>query len=91
MATPDTDQIPLSDQPIEKPQPDEEAPGQAATGSGSPVDASGGSASGTGFETMLGRIVVERGLVSPHELEDARRRKELDPGGSLVSTLVRAQ
>lgn len=91
MATPDTDQIPLSDQPLEQPQPDEEAPEQAATGSGSPVDASGGSASGTGFETMLGRLVVERGLVSPHELEDARRRKELDPGGSLVSTLVRAQ
>ena len=91
MAVPNTDLILLSDQPEEQPQPDDQAPEKGPAASGSPVDASGGSSSGTGFETMLGRLVVERGLVSHNELEDARRRKELDPGGSLVSTLVRAQ
>lgn len=49
-----------------------------------------GSRAGGGFETMLGRVVVERGLVSESELEDARNRRELDPGGSLADVLLGA-
>ena len=50
----------------------------------------GGSRAGSGFETMLGRVVVERGLVSDAELQDARNRHELDPGGSLADMLLGA-
>ncbi|MFM1831913.1 MAG: Serine/threonine-protein kinase PknB [Planctomycetota bacterium] len=39
---------------------------------------------------MLGRVVVERGLVSDAELQDARNRHELDPGGSLADMLLGA-
>ena len=40
---------------------------------------------------MLGRLVVDRGLVSDKELEEARQRRELDPSGSLAETLVRSK
>lgn len=40
---------------------------------------------------MIGRLVVERGLVSAEELKDARARRELDAGGNLVDSLVRAK
>jgi serine/threonine protein kinase len=52
--------------------------------------ADGGSRAGSGFETMLGRVVVERGLVSEAELLEARNRRELDPGGSLADVLLGA-
>ena len=54
-------------------------------------ESAGESGSGTGFETMIGRLVVERGLVSAEELKDARARRELDAGGNLVDSLVRAK
>ncbi len=47
-----------------------------------------GSRAGSGFETMLGRVVVERGLVSEAELQEARNRRELDPDGSLADMLL---
>ena len=47
-----------------------------------------GSRAGSGFETMLGRVVVERGLVSEAELQEAHNRRELDPGGSLADVLL---
>ena len=58
---------------------------------GAPEDTSTGSTAGSGFETMLGRLVVDRGLVSDKELEEARQRRELDPSGSLAETLVRSK
>ncbi len=53
---------------------------------GSPSES--GSRAGSGFETMLGRVVVERGLVSEAELQEARNRRELDPEGSLADMLL---
>ena len=58
---------------------------------GGPEDTSSGSTAGSGFETMLGRLVIDRGLVSDKELEEARQRRELDPSGSLAETLVRSK
>lgn len=37
---------------------------------------------------MMGRVVVERGLVSASELEKAQSRQELDPGASLADALL---
>ena len=50
----------------------------------------GGSRAGGGFDTMLGRLVVDRGLVSDSELQQAINRRDLDPGGSLADMLLDA-
>ena len=47
-----------------------------------------GSKAGAGYDTMMGRVVVERGLVSASELEKAQSRQELDPGASLADALL---
>lgn len=39
---------------------------------------------------MLGRVVVERGLVSDAELQQAMNRLDVDPGGSLTAQLLNA-
>lgn len=50
--------------------------------------AEGGSRAGGGFDTMLGRLVVDRGLVSDAELQTAINRRDVDPGGSLADVLL---
>ena len=37
---------------------------------------------------MLGRMVIDRGLVSDSELQKAINRRDLDPGGSLADVLL---
>jgi serine/threonine protein kinase len=74
---------PLSNQPLE--------PTNDASPSDQPSNPSAESGAGTGYETLLGRLVVERGLVSPAELDDARARTELDAAGNLVDALVHGQ
>ena len=39
---------------------------------------------------MLGRMVIDRGLVSDSELQQAINRRDLDPGGSLADVLLDA-
>ena len=76
----------MSDQPAsssDTPNP----PGSDATQSGG---GDGGSRAGAGFETLLGRVVVERGLVSSEELEHVRIDREADPEGSLADALLRS-
>jgi eukaryotic-like serine/threonine-protein kinase len=78
--------IDVSDQPAsssDTPNP----PGSDATQSGG---GDGGSRAGAGFETLLGRVVVERGLVSSDELEHVRIDREADPEGSLADALLRS-
>ena len=78
--------IDVSDQPAsssDTPNP----PGSDATQSGG---GDGGSRAGAGFETLLGRVVVERGLVSSEELEHVRIDREADPEGSLADALLRS-
>ncbi|MCP4834838.1 MAG: serine/threonine protein kinase [Phycisphaera sp.] len=48
----------------------------------------GGSKAGAGYDTMMGRVVVERGLVSESELAKAHTRRDLDPGASLADALL---
>lgn len=50
----------------------------------------GGSRAGGGFDTMLGRVVVERGLVSDSELQQAMNHRDADPGASLADQLLDA-
>ncbi|MBQ73070.1 MAG: serine/threonine protein kinase [Planctomycetaceae bacterium] len=52
--------------------------------------AEGGSRAGGGFDTMLGRVMIDRGLVSDSELQQAINRRDLDPGGSLADVLLNA-
>jgi eukaryotic-like serine/threonine-protein kinase len=78
--------IDVSDQPAsssDTPNP----PGSDATQSGG---GDVGSRAGAGFETLLGRVVVERGLVSSDELEHVRIDREADPEGSLADALLRS-
>ena len=37
---------------------------------------------------MLGRVMIDRGLVSDSELQQALNRRDLDPGGSLADVLL---
>ena len=53
-----------------------------------PSNPAAGSKAGAGYDTMMGRVVVERGLVSEAELIQAQDRQELDPGGSLADALL---
>ena len=39
---------------------------------------------------MLGRVMIDRGLVSDSELQQAINRRDLDPGGSLADVLLNA-
>ena len=53
-----------------------------------PSNPAAGSKAGAGYDTMMGRVVVERGLVSEAELIQAQDRQELDPGASLADALL---
>ena len=53
-----------------------------------PSNPAAGSKAGAGYDTTMGRVVVERGLVSEAELIQAQDRQELDPGGSLADALL---
>lgn len=50
----------------------------------------GGSRAGGGFDTMLGRLVIDRGLVSDGELQKAINSRDADPDGSLADMLLDA-
>ena len=76
----------VSDQPASSPDPPDSTGSDATQGSGG----DGGSRAGAGFETLLGRVVIERGLVSPDELEHVRNDREVDPEGSLADALLRS-
>ena len=76
----------MSDQPASSPDPPDSTGSDATQGSGG----DGGSRAGAGFETLLGRVVIERGLVSPDELEHVRNDREVDPEGSLADALLRS-
>ena len=55
-------------------------------------DASDGSRTGLGFDTVVGKIVVERGLVTNDELDEALdladQRRKLDPSLSIAEVLL---
>ena len=76
----------MSDQPASSPDTPESSSNDATRNGGG----DGGSRAGAGFETLLGRVVVERGLVSPDELERVRNDREDDPGESLADALLRS-
>ena len=76
----------MSDQPDSSPNPPESTSSDATRNGGG----EGGSRAGAGFETLLGRVVIERGLVSPDELEGVRNAREDDPEGSLADALLRS-
>jgi serine/threonine-protein kinase len=69
-------------QPASKTEPTSDRSDATASGGDS------GSRAGAGFETLLGRVVVERGLVSPDELEVVRNTREQDPDASLADVLL---
>ncbi len=55
-------------------------------------DSSEGSRTGLGFDTIVGKIVVERGLVTTEELDEAlelaEQRRKLDPSLSIAEVLL---
>lgn len=56
----------------------------------------GGTAAGegsrsAGFETLLGKIVVDRGLAAEEEVEACRAQQKQDPGSALADLLVSRQ
>jgi len=71
-------------QPAKDAEPTSDRSDAAASGGDS------GSRAGAGFETLLGRVVVERGLVSPDELEVVRNTREQDPDASLADALLKS-
>ena len=56
-------------------------------------DPNDGSRTGQGFDTVVGRIVVERGLVTADELDEAlelaAKRRQMDPSLSVADVLVK--
>lgn len=69
-----------------------EAPVAGAPGSlaGSMGGTSGGEGSrSAGFETLIGKIVVDRGLAAPEEVDACRDLQKQDPGSALSDLLVR--
>lgn len=44
-----------------------------------------------GFETLIGKIVVDRGLAAPEEVENCRTLQQRDPGSALSDLLVGRQ
>ena len=93
---------PWSTEPISAEEPQHDLPDQQpeasksgsgdANGTQSSDDARDGSRTGQGFDTVVGRIVVERGLVTSDELDEAlelaAKRRELDPSLSVADVLV---
>ena len=84
---------------IERPEEDSESPGTPSDGTEAHSDGTDdtreGSRSGQGFDTVVGKIVVERGLVTTDELDEAlelaAKRRELDPSLSVADVLVREE
>ena len=79
------------DVPDQQPEASKSGSGDA-NGTQSSDDARDGSRTGQGFDTVVGRIVVERGLVTSDELDEAlelaAKRRELDPSLSVADVLV---
>ena len=59
--------------------------------SGPSGESGGGSRTGSSFDTLLGQVVVSRGLVSEDELGEAKTNQDLDPDGSLGAALLRGK
>ena len=69
--------------------PEQPSPPAGGEESPRPQDASDRSRSGTGFDTMLGRVLVERGFVSDEELQECLARlAALEAAGGLSQALV---
>ena len=87
---PDLDK-PAADAPKDGPKADSESP-KAGSGDASRAgDASDGSRTGSSFDTLLGQVVISRGMVTEDELTSARSGNDLDPSGSLGGALLRGK
>ncbi|MCH2162150.1 MAG: serine/threonine protein kinase [Phycisphaerales bacterium] len=67
------------------------AKGDPSEASGPSGESGGGSRTGSSFDTLLGRVVVARGLVSEDELGQAKTGQDMDPDGSLGAALLRGK